>query len=71
MHVMSETTVDRSLPLRERKAANPASPGRERLAAIFAEQGFDATTIDELADEAEVSKTTFFRFFPAKEAGPA
>jgi AcrR family transcriptional regulator len=35
---------------------------------MFTEQGFDATTLEELADEADVSKSTFFRFFPAKEA---
>jgi AcrR family transcriptional regulator len=35
---------------------------------MFTEKGFGATTLEELADEAEVSRSTFFRFFPAKEA---
>jgi AcrR family transcriptional regulator len=35
---------------------------------MFTEQGFDATTLEELTEEAEVSKSTFFRMFPAKEA---
>lgn len=35
---------------------------------MFTENGFDATTLDDLVDAAEVSKSTFFRAFPAKEA---
>ena len=31
-------------------------------------KGYDATTLEEVADQADVSKSTFFRFFPAKEA---
>src|SRR6266702_4632264 len=48
-------------------AGSEPVPGVSALR-MFTEQGFDATTLDELADEAEVSKSTFFRFFPAKEA---
>lgn len=50
----------------------PASDTRERLVAaafaLFARQGFDATTVDQIAAEAGVGRTTFFRAFPTKEA---
>ncbi|MBN0043563.1 TetR family transcriptional regulator [Streptomyces actuosus] len=33
---------------------------------LFAEQGYDATTVKEIADRAGLTKTTFFRHFPDK-----
>lgn len=46
-------------------------PGaRERLVVaavdLFVEQGYDATTVAEIADRAGVTKSTFFRHFPDK-----
>src|ERR1700743_590143 len=44
--------------------------GRERmvLAAVdlFTEQGYDATTVAQIAERAGVTKSTFFRHFPDK-----
>jgi AcrR family transcriptional regulator len=44
---------------------------REQLAAtalrLFAERGFEATTVDDIADAAGISRRTFFRHFPTKE----
>ena len=43
---------------------------RERLVRaaldLFSEQGYDATTVSEIADRAGLTKTTFFRHFPDK-----
>ncbi len=57
-----------SVPLRERKKA--ATKERIYLEAIelFRHKGFAATTIDDIIAAAEVSKGTFFNYFPGKEA---
>lgn len=57
-----------SVPLRERKKA--ATKERLYLEAIelFRHNGVAATTIDDIAAAAEVSKGTFFNYFPTKES---
>jgi len=59
---------DRALPLRERKKLRTRRALADAALRMFTDKGFDATTLEELAEEAEVSRSTFFRFFPAKEA---
>jgi AcrR family transcriptional regulator len=63
-----DVTVDRSLPLRERKKLRTRRALADAALRLFTEKGFDATTLEELAEDAEVSKSTFSRMFPAKEA---
>ncbi|WP_405994299.1 TetR/AcrR family transcriptional regulator [Streptomyces sp. NBC_00986] len=36
--------------------------------ALFSEQGFDATTVDQIAAAAEVGPRTVYRYYPTKEA---
>ncbi|MFI9509106.1 TetR family transcriptional regulator [Nocardia sp. NPDC052566] len=64
----ASSSADRSLPLRERKKLRTRRTLADVALRMFTEKGFDATTLDEVVDEAEVSRSTFFRVFPAKEA---
>jgi len=53
--------------LRERKKARTRAAIQTHALRLFREQGYDATTIEQIIDAAEVSETTFFRYFPTKE----
>jgi len=53
--------------LRERKKAKTRAAIREHAFRLFREQGYDATTVEQITDAAEVSRSTFFRYFPTKE----
>ena len=55
------------LSLRERKKIKTREAIRTATYALIEEQGYDATTIDQIAERAEVSPSTVFRYFPAKE----
>ena len=54
--------------LRERKKARTRATIRNVAFRLFREQGYAETTIEQIADHAEVSPSTFFRYFPTKEA---
>jgi AcrR family transcriptional regulator len=52
---------------RQRKKTATRDRIRASALRLFREQGYDATTVEQIAAGAGVSHMTFFRYFPAKE----
>ncbi|MGI5347728.1 TetR/AcrR family transcriptional regulator [Streptomyces sp. CA-250714] len=53
--------------LRERKRQRTYKAISDAAVTLFLDKGFDAVSVSEIAEAAEVSKPTLFRYFPAKE----
>jgi AcrR family transcriptional regulator len=64
---MSESPVLDKPGLRERKKAKTRAAIQEHALRLFREQGYAETTVEQIAEAAEVSPSTFFRYFPTKE----
>jgi AcrR family transcriptional regulator len=72
---MTPMTPARSFPLsdaprpglRERKKIKTRTAIRDATYALVREQGYEATTVEQIAERAEVSPSTVFRYFPTKE----
>jgi AcrR family transcriptional regulator len=54
--------------LRERKKAQTRDAIERAAIRLFDAQGYEATTVDQIADAADVSVRTFYRYFDSKDA---
>lgn len=59
---------ERAAGRRERKKAATREAIRDAALQLFLERGFDAVSVREVADQADVSPTTVFAHFPQKES---
>ena len=58
---------DMATGLRERKKQQTREALTQAAFALFAERGYDATTLADIADAAGVSTRTIFAYFPSKQ----
>lgn len=68
MSDLAPTMDSRALGLRERKKAKTRKLISDIATRLFIERGFHSVTTSEIAQLAEVSVTTLFKYFPTKEA---
>jgi AcrR family transcriptional regulator len=66
--IMSEDRTASTEGLRERKRRQTRERIVEAALRLFLADGFDATTLDAIADAADISRRTFFHYFDSKDA---
>jgi TetR/AcrR family transcriptional regulator, cholesterol catabolism regulator len=64
----AEATEQGAVGRRERRKLEVVQRIRQAAADLFAEKGYHATTVEEIAARADVAKATFFNHFPRKDA---
>lgn len=64
----AKAKVPKPESLRERKKADVRNALVLTAVGLFQKKGFEAVTVDEIVEKANVSRSTFFRYFPTKEA---
>jgi len=64
--VFREPALDAPDGRRSRKKRQTRLAIEDAAMSLFVEQGYEATTVEEITERADVSTTTFFRYFPSK-----
>ncbi|APO73325.1 TetR family transcriptional regulator protein [Rhizobium etli 8C-3] len=64
---MAESKTRTAEGRRERKRRQTRERIEQAAMTLFLERGFDATTIEDITESADVSKRSFFDYFPSKE----
>lgn len=64
---MSSLTDQPKPGLRERKKAKTRAAIQHAALELIRQQGYEATTIEQIVEAAEVSESTFYRYFPTKQ----
>ena len=57
-----------SAGLRERKKLRTRAAIQKEALRLFLKKGYEETTIEDIAEAVEISPSTFFNYFPSKEA---
>ena len=64
---MAKTVVPEQPGLRQRKRQQIRERLTRTAVALFLERGFEATTLDDIAAAADISRRSFFHYFASKE----
>jgi AcrR family transcriptional regulator len=67
-NMTTETASEPTQGLRERKRHETAGRIIEKGLKLFVKHGYEATTVDAIANAAGISRRTFFHYFKSKEA---
>lgn len=67
-HTGVVTTEEPQVGRRDRKRRDTRAALADAALDLFEELGFTATTIEDITERVDVSRRTFFRYFPTKEA---
>jgi AcrR family transcriptional regulator len=64
---MSTESAAPELTARERRRMRTMAAIQQAALELFVEQGYEATTVEQIAQAADISPATFFRYYPSKE----